>query len=690
MRRLIEKERIVFLTTVFRVGYGVGLVIRKQAEFLLQAGIGEVNIITADPGIVDGLEEVMRVHKITLNPESFEEVMQKLKPTIAIAHTPPFFSFLANYHKNQLYKIAYDHGEPFPEFFPEEEKARNQVNLNKYSAIANLHKHISISQFIERHAGVSNSTVLYNGVDHLPKSDIDMDNRNLREVLSIPENTPVVASLTRIGEGESFYKGYDLLIRLKEQLEAKCTEIPVFVLMGRAIPKGNQAEVRFEEAGFRVLENVSESDKQLVLTQCDLFISSSLWEGFNLPLTEAQYVGAPVAAFSVGAHPEVTPFHFATFDELFGFALQVLKNEDFKAYVAWEGKKYVNQFTWKRNVEGFLSILANIDLQKDQVLLAPSQLKEEYYRQAIERDLKRRGSAGNVEKNPLYSGSVYPRYNLKQPAPLVSIIIPNHNHFSDLQTCVESIFKKSTYSNFEILVAENGSTDQDILEYYENLKTLDKVKIINWDKPFNYAAVNNFAARAADGEFLLFLNNDTEVISSDWIERLMEYAQQKEVGAVGAKLLFPDRTIQHGGIIIGINGVAANMYAGMDENEPGYRNRLRYIQNLSAVTAACLMVRKEVFEEVQGFDEKFVIALNDVDLCLKIQAAGFRNVWTPFAQLFHYEMKTRGEDLKGEKAKRFQKEIQWFQKKWSELLGKGDPYYHPYFSTEDNTFELSI
>jgi len=273
--------------------------------------------------------------------------------------------------------------------------------------------------------------------------------------------------------------------------------------------------------------------------------------------------------------------------------------------------------------------------------------------------------------------------------PLISILIPNKDHIEDLRRCISSILEKSTYQNFEILVIENNSVEQSIFDYYRELEKNPKVKILTYNGEFNYSKINNYGASFAGGEYLLFLNNDTEVISSDFMEQMLMYAQRNDVGAVGAKLYYGDNTIQHAGVVIGLGAhrSAGHTHYKMPKEHLGYMGRLCYAQNVSAVTAACLMVKKSVYDEVGGLDESFTISLNDVDFCLKIRKKGYLNIFTPFAELYHYESKTRGME-EGEKLRRYEKECAHFREKWQKELEAGDPYYNPNFSLDYSDFTL--
>ena len=283
-------------------------------------------------------------------------------------------------------------------------------------------------------------------------------------------------------------------------------------------------------------------------------------------------------------------------------------------------------------------------------------------------------------------------FQIKYPIdgePLISIVIPNKDHVEDLRRCITSIEKKSTWKNYEIIVVENNSVEQSIRDYYKELENDPKVKIVTYEGEFNYSKINNVGVKETNGEYLLFLNNDTEVISPDWMEQLLMYAQRKDVGAVGAKLYYADNTIQHAGVVIGLGAhrSAGHTHYKMPREHLGYMGRLCYAQDVTAVTGACLMVKKSIYEEVNGLDESFTISLNDVDLCLKIREKGYLNIFTPFAELYHYESKTRGME-EGEKLRRYERECAHFRDKWKEQLDAGDPYYNPNFSLDYSDFTL--
>ena len=276
--------------------------------------------------------------------------------------------------------------------------------------------------------------------------------------------------------------------------------------------------------------------------------------------------------------------------------------------------------------------------------------------------------------------------------PKVSIIIPNRDHLEDLSRCVTSILERSTYDNIEIIVVENNSTTEEIFAYYKKIQENPAVRVITYKGDFNYSRINNLGVTQASGEYVLLLNNDTQVITPDWIEEMLMYAQRKDVGAVGAKLYYADRTIQHAGVVLGLGAhrTAGHSHYRVASQNLGYMGRLCYAQNVMAVTGACLMMKKALFVKLGGLEQAFAVSLNDVDLCVRAWKAGFVNVFTPFAELYHYESASRGSDGSGENAARYEKESEMFRKRWKTLLAKGDPYYNPNFSLDRSDFALQI
>lgn len=279
-----------------------------------------------------------------------------------------------------------------------------------------------------------------------------------------------------------------------------------------------------------------------------------------------------------------------------------------------------------------------------------------------------------------------------QGDPLVTIVIPNKDHIEDLRRCITSILEKTTYDNYEIIVVENNSVTEEIFDYYKTIQENPNIRVITYQGDFNYSKINNLGVSKARGEYILLLNNDTQVITLDWIEELLMYAQRRDVGAVGAKLYYEDRTIQHAGVVLalGQHRTAGHSHYRVSSNNLGYMGRLCYAQNVMAVTGACLMMRRSLFAKLGGLDENFAVSLNDVDLCIRAWKAGYVNVFTPFAELYHFESVSRGLDDHGEKAERYERESTAFREKWKEVLEAGDPYYNPNFSLDRSDFALKI
>ena len=307
---------------------------------------------------------------------------------------------------------------------------------------------------------------------------------------------------------------------------------------------------------------------------------------------------------------------------------------------------------------------------------------------AIAENLERTGTIGTVEKLPDF-GFYRVRYPV-QGNPLVSVIIPNKDHAGMLRKCVESVFAND-YPNVEIIIVENNSTEQETYAYYKELSKDPRVHLVRWKKGFNYSAINNYGARFAKGEYLLLLNNDVRAeISTDWLTEMLGVCQRKDVGAVGARLYYPNNKIQHAGIVIGIGGVAGAMFVDLPRGRGGYMHKAAVMQDLSAVTAACMLVKREAFRAAGGFTEELAVAFNDVDLCLKIGQLGYRIVYDPFAELYHDESRTRGAEDTPEKIKRFQSEIEYMRVHWLDIIKNGDPNYNPNLSLKKWNYSLRV
>ena len=318
-----------------------------------------------------------------------------------------------------------------------------------------------------------------------------------------------------------------------------------------------------------------------------------------------------------------------------------------------------------------------INANSDAVIAGQKALNEHFQRQ-------------NIPATAEFTGAYYrAHYALPEVQPLVTLIIPTRNGLALLRQCIASIIEKTTYKNYEILVVDNNSDDPATLQYMHELEEKGQARILQDNRPFNYSALNNHAVHYAQGEFVGLLNNDVEIISPDWLSEMVSIAMQAQVGAVGARLWYPDDTLQHGGVILGLGGVAAHSHKHLPRHEADHFVRVSCAQNLSAVTAACLIIRKSIYEQVGGLEEQNLqIAFNDVDFCLRVLEAGYRNVWTPHAELYHHESATRGYENTPEKMARFHHEVQYMKQRWRYLLFD-DPAYNPNLTLDREDFSLA-
>jgi GT2 family glycosyltransferase len=309
---------------------------------------------------------------------------------------------------------------------------------------------------------------------------------------------------------------------------------------------------------------------------------------------------------------------------------------------------------------------------------------------ALEEALARRGEPGRVEASARMAGIFTVRYELPRPG-LVSVVIPTRDHGEDVERCLAALFGCTTYANIEVVMIDNGTRDRVSLRTFAAWAEREpgRLKIVRYDVPFNFSSIVNFGVANSSGEYVLLLNNDTEVITPDWIEAMVEQAQRPAIGAVGGKLLYEDGTVQHAGVVLGLGGVAGHSHKYFPGDAPGYFGVLQTVNNFSAVTAACLMVRRAVFDEVGGFDEELAIAFNDVDFCLRVKAAGYRNVYLPHVELYHYESKSRGHENTRAKKARFLREKRVMGERWrtAELP---DPYYNPNLTLDTEDFALGV
>ncbi len=354
--------------------------------------------------------------------------------------------------------------------------------------------------------------------------------------------------------------------------------------------------------------------------------------------------------------------------------------KDFGSYSNWDLALRVTRSTSVSQIHHISHVLyhrrdAGVAAEKD------SKNKNHNYEArmaAVTEHLEKSGQPGKV--SAASCGTLHVQYDLPEPIPLVSIIIPVRNGVELLRCCIDSLLGKTCYKHFEIIVVDNQSDDPEALEYLSTLEEAGIARVLEYDKPFNYSAINNFAALAANGSMLCLMNNDIEVISGDWLDEMVGHAVRDEIGAVGAMLYYPDDTIQHAGVLVGMGGCAGHIYADMPRGTAGYACRAKATQNLSAVTAACLVVRKSLFVEVGGLEEdNLSVAFNDVDFCLRVMEQGYRNLWTPFAELYHHESASRGSENTPKKQQRAKAEIAYMHSRWPGILNN-DPAYNPNLS----------
>lgn len=323
--------------------------------------------------------------------------------------------------------------------------------------------------------------------------------------------------------------------------------------------------------------------------------------------------------------------------------------------------------------------------------LSPGEKSYAHYAamRALQDHLDRVNKDAKVVEMPGYSGYFRIEYALPKPPPLVSLLVPTRDRVDLLRQCVTSILEKTDYPDYEIIILDNGSREAETKEYLRALVSDRRIRVEPYDHPFNYSAINNHGAKLARGSVLGLLNNDIEVITPHWLREMASHAVRPEIGVVGAMLYYPNDTIQHAGVVLGIGGVAGHAYARKPRGYPGLRHRAGLAQSLSAVTAACAVLRAATFAAVGGLDEKLVVAFNDIDLCLRVRAAGYRNLWTPYAELYHHESATRGYEHTPEKIARFKREERFMQHRWGRALLE-DPYYNPNFALNMTPYSLAF
>lgn len=381
--------------------------------------------------------------------------------------------------------------------------------------------------------------------------------------------------------------------------------------------------------------------------------------------------------------------HFSIFrkelmDKLGGFHSEYDGAQDYDIFLR------MSEIVKPENIKHIPRILYHWRVHKDSTAKLDSNAKNYAFDngiKAIEAHLERVGLKGKVTSGCI--NGIYRTDYEVQGNPKVSIIIPNKDGKDILSVCIHSILEKTTYDNYEIIIVENNSETEEIFAYYQELEKNEKIKIVKYAKTgFNYSGIINCGVQNCTGDYVIQLNNDTELLTPNWLEIMLGFCQREDVGAVGVKLYYPDETIQHAGIIVGIGGVAGNRFKSIPKNSHGYFAEESMIQNLSAVTAACIMTPKKIYEEVGYMDESLAVAFNDVDFCLKIRKKGYLIVYNPFVEFIHYESKSRGLENTPAKKKRFKNEINIFTQKWQNFLDEGDPYYNVNLSLDTEVYHL--
>ncbi len=381
--------------------------------------------------------------------------------------------------------------------------------------------------------------------------------------------------------------------------------------------------------------------------------------------------------------------HFSIFkkelmDKLEGFKADYDGAQDYDIFLR------MSEVTKPENIKHIPKILYHWRVHSESTAKLNSNAKNyafEAGKKAIEDHLKRVGLEGEVTPGCI-EGIYRVDYKVKG-TPKVSIVIPNKDGKDILEVCINSVLEKTTYSNYEIVVVENNSETKEIFEYYKEIEKNDKIQVVKYpNKGFNYSAIINFGVKNSNGDYIIQLNNDTELITPNWLEIMLGFIQREDVGALGVKLYYPDETIQHSGIIVGVGGIAGNRFKSIPKDGHGYFAKESMIENLSAVTGACLMTSKSVYEEVGWMDENLAVAFNDVDFCLKIREKGYLVVYNPFVEFWHYESKSRGQENTPAKIKRFQGEMSTFEKRWGDILDEGDPYYNVNLSLDTEVYHM--
>lgn len=456
------------------------------------------------------------------------------------------------------------------------------------------------------------------------------------------------------------------------------TNACIAMATGNFIALFDHDDVLHPSALFEMMKVICEQDADMVYTDEVTFISPNIK---NLTTVHHKPDYAPDTLRSNNYICHFTAFSKELLDRVGGFRSDFDGSQDYDIILRLTEKaqKIVHiprlLYFWRAHAASVASDIS----AKPYTLIAA--------RRALAEHLERVGLKGTVSDSCIPS-TYRVRYEIEGD-PLVSIIIPNADHVDVLEQCIESVEQLSTYRNYEILIVENNSKKEETFAFYEYIcEKYENIRLLRWAHEFNYSKINNFAVEEAKGEYLLFLNNDIEIITPSWIEEMLMYVQRSDVGAAGMMLYYPDDTVQHAGVILGFGGIAEHAHKNIPRNAPGYMGRATFVQNASAVTAASMMVKASVFREVGGFEPKYAVAFNDVDLCMKIRKTGYLIVFTPYAEAYHHESRSRGTEDTPEKQARFLGEVETFRSRWGDALERGDPYYNPNFVLQGESFQI--
>jgi GT2 family glycosyltransferase len=506
-------------------------------------------------------------------------------------------------------------------------------------------------------------------------------------------------AIARLAQGmrEQIYPRWELLVAVPEKLASSVRQalkgLPSFRIIAAANDMSSTLNALLKEASGPYILKIPDGALLRPNALLELAMTIALYPAAELIYSDEDQIDRDGRRFDPKFKPAWSPDFFGVYDYI--GQLTLLRRETALAVGGWRDfsstaidydlKLRVTDQAESQNIIHIAKVLISCPAVSSQNSING--------RAEIERML-----CDHIERRHLPADVVWRegvclarlRYRIPVPAPLASIIIPTRDRADLLEKCVRSILAHTRYPSIEILIVDNGSVDPTTHRLFAELARQDRIRILSSPGQFNYSALNNFAAREASGTILALLNNDIEVISGDWLEEMVALAARREIGCVGAKLLYPDGRIQHAGVYLGFAGLAVHAYRLGARNSSGRFNRMSTIQNVTAVTAACLTIRKSVFDGVGGFDERELkVALNDVDLCLKVRAAGYLNLWTPFAELVHHESVSRGRDARPARARRLGQERNVLRARWGEALVR-DPYYSPNLTDDREDFSVRV